>query len=92
MTTLSVVLPDALAKASKEVAKRLGVSRAELIRQAVSHEIEHFRSQMEQKAIIKSFAAMKKSEKYLKEADDLSKTLNSILPNDKEQWWTKEKF
>ncbi len=91
MTTLSIVLPDALAKASKEVARHLGLSRSELIRQAVMHEIENFKSQIEQKAIINSMMAMKKSQKYMKEVEEITQQLNSVLPKDKEQWWGKKK-
>jgi metal-responsive CopG/Arc/MetJ family transcriptional regulator len=78
MTTLSIILPDALAKASQDAAQRLGVSRTQFIRQAVTHELENFQSQLEQEAIVKSIAAMKNSKKYLKEAKKIDQELNSI--------------
>lgn len=87
MTTLSIVLPDNLAKASQEVAVRLGISRTQFIRQAIAHELEEFQSQLEQEAIVKSISAMKKDKKYLKDAEKMTEGLNSDLPDDGEEWW-----
>ena len=74
MTTLSIILSDPLAKASQEAALKLGISRTQFIRQAITHELENYQAQLEQEAIIKSFSAMKHNKKYLKE--NLRKTLN----------------
>ena len=64
MISLSINFPDNIVKVTNEVAKKLGVSRTEFIRQAVVHELNNFQIQLEQNDIIKSFAAMKKSKKY----------------------------
>lgn len=90
MTTLSVVLPDDLAEASKKVARSLGVSRAQLIRQAIVHELENFKSRIEQKAMINSIVAMKKSKSYLSESEEIVDGLNSVLPKDEDEWWSKK--
>ncbi|WP_341793764.1 MULTISPECIES: ribbon-helix-helix domain-containing protein [unclassified Rickettsia] len=90
MTNLSITLPDNIAIASSEAAKKLGVSRTEFIRQAVIHELSNFQFQTEQAGIIKSFAAMKKSKKYLAETTEITEALNSELPQEREKWWNKE--
>lgn len=87
MTNLSIALPDHIAKASNEVAKKLGISTTAFIRQAVTHELNNFQSEFEQDDIVKSFNAMKQSKEYLKEAEELTNSLNSNLPNERENWW-----
>lgn len=91
MTTLSIILPDTLAKASQEAAGRLGISRTQFIRQAIAHELENFQAQLEQEAIIRSMTAMKNSKSYLEEAEKIVDGFNADLPNDGEEWWTKKK-
>ena len=93
MTTLSIVLPDNLAKASKNVAHRLGVSRTQFIRQAISHELESVSSQFEQESMVNSIVAMKNCKAYLTESEEITEGLNSILPTEeKRAWWNKEKY
>jgi len=87
MTTLSIVLPDNLAKASQEVAVKMGISRTQFIRQAILHELEEFQSQLEQEAIVKCFSVMKKDKNYLKDAEQITERLNSDLPDDGDEWW-----
>jgi predicted transcriptional regulator len=88
MTALSIVIPDDLAKASKEVAKQLGFSRTEFIRQAIIHELHYVKKQLEQQLMVKSIKAMKNSPEYLEEIEDME-TLDSHLPEDEEEWWSK---
>jgi predicted transcriptional regulator len=92
MTSLSITLPNDIAKASNEIAKKLGISRTAFIRQAVVHELNNFQTQIEQDDIIKSFTAMKESKQYLEEAEELIESLNSALPKESEEWWNKNKF
>jgi metal-responsive CopG/Arc/MetJ family transcriptional regulator len=47
MISLSIILPDTIAKASNEAAKKLGISRTEFIRQAIIHELNNFQLQAE---------------------------------------------
>ncbi|OGT66731.1 MAG: hypothetical protein A3J38_09125 [Gammaproteobacteria bacterium RIFCSPHIGHO2_12_FULL_45_9] len=91
MTTLSIVLPDTLAKASQEIAKQLGLSRTQFIREAIAHELERIRAFREQKAITHSMAAMKKSPAYLAEAEELTEGLTDTLPDDEDEWWNPKK-
>ncbi|HJD65116.1 MAG TPA: ribbon-helix-helix protein, CopG family [Rickettsia endosymbiont of Diachasma alloeum] len=72
-------MPDDIAKASNEVAKKLGLSRTAFIRQAIIHELDNLQSKFEQERIIKSFNAMKKSPQYLEEAEKIIDDLNSEL-------------
>ncbi|HJD56335.1 MAG TPA: ribbon-helix-helix domain-containing protein [Rickettsia endosymbiont of Pyrocoelia pectoralis] len=90
MVSLSITLSDDIAKASNETAKKLGLSRTAFIRQAIIHELDHSQSRLEHDSIIKSFAAMKKSKEYLKEAIQITDTLNTELP--KEKWWINKKY
>lgn len=92
MTTLSITIPDNIAKSSNEVAKKLGLSRTAFIRQAIIHELENLQSKFEQDDIIKSFNAMKKSKTYLEEVEEITCGLNSELPEQEEQWWSKKKY
>ena len=91
MTTLSINLPEHLAKASQEVAGRLGISRTEFIRQAIAHEIKSFQSQLELDAIVNSIAAMKEDKRYLQEAEKIIEEFPADLSNDGENWWIKKK-
>jgi len=91
MTNLSINFPDNIVKVTSEVAKKLGVSRTEFIRQAVVHELNNFQIQLEQNNIIKSFAAMKKSKKYQEDTEILMEGLNSVLPEEEEEWWSKKR-
>ena len=85
MTTLSIILPDSLANESKKVAQKLGVSRTQFIRQAISHELESLNTQFEQEAMINSILAMKNCQEYLKESKEIIEKLNASLPTEKEK-------
>lgn len=86
MKTLSINLPDTLAKASQEAASKMGISRTEFIRQAVDHELKHFKAALEEEAIIASIRAMKASKSYQKEASEIDEGLSTDLPEDKNEW------
>lgn len=91
MTTLSINLPDTLAKASQEAASKMGISRTEFIRQAVAHELKQFQGRLEEEAIISSMLAMKESKSYRNEANDITERFSMDLPEDKHEWWHKKK-
>lgn len=91
MTTVSIILPNSLAKASQEAAGRLGISRTQFIRQAIAHELDNFQAQIEREAMVKSMSAMKNSKAYLEEAEKIMEELNSGLSNEEEGWWNKQK-
>lgn len=92
MINLSITIPDDIAKASIETAKKLGLSRTTFICQAIIHELDNFQSKFEQDNIVKSFNAMKKSKKYLKEMEEITNGLNSELSKEEEKWWSKKKY
>lgn len=89
MSALSIQLPDELAKASQNAARKLGVSRSQFIRQAIIHELQSFREKFEREAIAKSMAALHKSDSYLKVSEELENLLNNPLPEEQDQWWIK---
>ena len=86
MSNLSISLPDPLAKASQDAARRLGISRTQFIRDAIAHELEHLQSEMEIEAMVSSIKAMKNSKDYLEESESITKHLNTDLPEEKD-WW-----
>ncbi|WP_052290649.1 hypothetical protein [Rickettsia akari] len=77
MTSLSMTLPNNIAKASN-IAKKLELSRTAFIRQAIIHELNNLQSQFEQDDIIKSFNAMKKSKKYLEEMTEMTEITENL--------------
>jgi metal-responsive CopG/Arc/MetJ family transcriptional regulator len=85
------MLPDALAKESQDVAHKLGISRTQFIRQAIAHELENYAARLEQEAILKTISAMKKDKKYIEESKKITEEMNSDLPNDGDDWWSKKK-
>jgi predicted transcriptional regulator len=89
MAALSITLPDNLAKASQEAAHKLGVSRAYFIRQAITHELQHFQKQLEEEAMVKSAIAMRDHAGYLAENAALDDLWSDVLPDEPDQWWTK---
>ena len=91
MKTLSINLPDTLAKASQEAASKMGISRTEFIRQAVAHELKHFQEELEEQAMVASMVAMKESKTYRKEIDDITEGFSIDSPEDKKEWWHKKK-
>ena len=90
MKALSINLPDSIAKASNEAAKKIGISRTEFIRQAILHELKIVESRFELENMIKSFNAIKTSKKYLEEMK-VFENLDTDLPKENNQWWNKKK-
>lgn len=90
MTTLSITLPDQLAKASQVVAGSMGISRSEFIRLAVAHELKAYQARIEEKAMVDSMLAMKSSKNYQSELETLMNDFGADLPEDKDEWWKKK--
>lgn len=84
---LSIKLPEDLAAASLDVARRLGVSRSELIRQALVHEIEQAGAVVERRAMADSLQAMGRDPVARRAAEDLDGALDEPLPPEQEGWW-----
>ena len=87
MAAISIALPDSLANMSQVIAKKLHISRAQLIRVALEHEIQAYLKRQEQEELVKSFNAMKKHEGYLKESEAIMTGLNVDYNEEGESWW-----
>lgn len=87
MTALSIHLPEKLALASTKTAKKLGISRSEFIRLAIKHEVERIEKQNALEMMVGGFNAMKKSESYKKESDEIESGFDEDLPEEENDWW-----
>jgi predicted transcriptional regulator len=87
MIAISLKLPDDLAEASTKLADQIGITRTELIRRALRHELERIQRQQEQTAMAASFRAMGKSDTYLEETRLLDEGFAEGLSEEAEEWW-----
>lgn len=87
MVAISLKLPNDLARESKEIAQQLGISRTELIRQALRHELARVQAQIERKAISRALQAMREDPSYLQESAELDDRLGDTLPDEPDRWW-----
>ena len=84
MKALSIKLPEDLAEQSRQVARRLGITRSELIRQALVHEIDQVQARLERRAMAQSLHGMTGSSD---ETEALDRALDETLPGEKKGWW-----
>lgn len=89
MIALSIKLTEELDKTSRKLAGKLGISRSELIRQALAHEIDQLEAHFERQAMADSLRAMAKRKKELGELEMLDHALDEPLPEEKEGWWSR---
>lgn len=68
MAAVLINLPESIKKDSTKVAKRLGVSRTEFIKQAIIHELDNFKRKTEEAKIARVFQSMRKSKSYLSDS------------------------
>lgn len=87
MTAISIELPDDLAQSSLEVARGLGLSRSELIRQALERELDQVRAVGERRGIAGALRAMTTDRAVSALADDLDAGLTEGLPAESDGWW-----
>ena len=87
MAAISLRLPDDLARQSKEIAEKIGISRTELIRVALEHELANISKQMERNSMAKALEAMREDPTYRKETSELDQGLAEELPDDTDRWW-----
>ena len=87
MTAISLKLPDELARQSKKAAEKMGISRTELIRVALEHELSDISKRLERADMAKAFEAMRKDSEYERESGILDQGLMEQLPNESENWW-----
>lgn len=90
MTAISIHLPNALVRDSKKIANSLHISRAEFIRSLIDKAVVEWKKQQEIAGMLKAFEAMKHDSAYQKEADEIMDGLNSELPEEEDEWWTKK--
>ncbi len=76
-----------LAEASRQLARKLGISRSELIRRSLEHEITSVEAALEQSAMAEGFRTMSKKGAVIKEAEALDNGFAEALPEDKDGWW-----
>ena len=79
MTVISLKLPDDLARESKSIADSIGISRTELIRRALRHELNEVKSRLEREAMAHALEVMRHDPAYNQESEELDKGLNSEL-------------
>ncbi len=87
MTAISLKLPDDLAKESKFIADKIGISRTELIRQALRHELDEIEARLERAAMAKALQTMRDDSAYIQESEAVYKGFEEALPDEPENWW-----
>jgi len=87
MTAISLKLPDDLARESKNIAESIGISRTELIRRALRHELNEVKSQLERKAMAHALEVMRDDPAYNRESEELDVGLDEVLPGEADGWW-----
>ena len=87
MTAISLKLPDELARKSTKAAEKMGISRAELIRVALEHELADINKRLERADMAKAVEAMREDPDYERESAGLDQGLTGDLPNELENWW-----
>ena len=87
MTAISLKLPDELARKSTKAAEKMGISRAELIRVALEHELADIGKRLERADMVKAVKAMREDPDYQRESASLDQGRIEDLPNEPENWW-----
>ncbi len=90
MIAISLKLPDEIIRESEELAEKIGISRSELIRQALQHELEHIKAGLQQAEMAKALEAMRSDEAYLADSEALTQGLGiELADEDSPVWWQK---
>lgn len=87
MNAISLKLPDDLARESKSIADKIGISRTELIRQALRHELDEIEARLERAAMAEALRTMRDDSVYSQESEVLYEELTEPLPKEPENWW-----
>lgn len=87
MTAISLKLSDNLAQESKFIADKIGISRTELIRQALRHELDEIEARLERGAMAEALQTMRDDSAYIQESEAVHEGLSESLPNEPENWW-----
>ena len=87
MTAISLKLPDELARKSTQAAEKMGISRTELIRVALEHELADINKRLERADMAKAIEAMREDADYERESTVLDQGLMEALPDEPDKWW-----
>lgn len=87
MAAISLKLPDNLAQESKTVSEKMGITRTELIRQALRHEIDRIEADIERASMAEALKTMSDDAFYIQESEALSDGLSELLPQEPDNWW-----
>lgn len=87
MTAISLKLPDDLAQESKAIADKIGITRTELIRQALRHELDEIEARLERAAMAEALTAMRNDSACIQESEALYERLSEPLPEEADNWW-----
>ena len=87
MAAISLKLPEDLARTSKEIAEKIGLTRAELIRQALRHELAAIEARLEKAAMAEALQAMSHDAAYCQESETLDEGLADSIREEPDQWW-----
>jgi len=87
MIALSIKLPTQRAEQSQVLAKKLGITRSELIRRALIHEIEEAEAGMERRSMADSLIAMQVNKCEVEANQALDHAFDEPLPVEADGWW-----
>ena len=87
MTAISLKLSDELVRKSTRAAEKMGISRTELIRIALEHELADISKRLERADMAKAIEAMREDPDYERESTILDQGLMEDLPSEPENWW-----
>jgi metal-responsive CopG/Arc/MetJ family transcriptional regulator len=87
MTAISLKLPDELARQSTKAAEKMGISRTELIRVALEHELADISKRLEREDMAKALEAMREDPEYVRDSAVLDQGMMEGLPAEPDNWW-----
>ena len=88
MAAISLHLPDDLAMESKQVAEKIGVSRTELIRQALRHELDSIEARFERDAMAAALESMRTNTSYQQISETIDDGLaEKVAEETDDAWW-----
>jgi len=88
MAAISLHLPDDLALESKQVAEKIGVSRTELIRQALRHELDSIEARFEREAMAAALVSMRTDTSYQQISEAIDEGLaEKVAEETDDAWW-----
>ena len=88
MAAISLHLPDDLALESKRVAEKIGVSRTELIRQALRHELDSIEACFEREEMAAALVGMRADTSYQQISEALDEGFaEKVAEEADDAWW-----